>query len=270
MSSLDEKRVYDPDTDPETAIVASETGVASVSLAGGRVGSVSLRYRDPATDVATRGERVAVATGVGVFELAGENARDLGGPRPANAVAIDDQGRTLAGGEGALSRRVDGEWHRLGSVVEIRAIDGDLVASSEGVFRIVGDELRYSGLNDVFDVASAGIPHAASSTGLYALANGWIGVLEGSVSVVAADPETANPGSPGRAHAVGTDHAYEHTEDGWQRRAFPTEEAVVDVAYGETAYAVTENGTFLVDDGEDWRTHPLGLRGVRSLAIVSR
>ena len=270
MSSLDEKRVYASVTDPETAIVASETGVASVSIAGGHVGSVSLRYRDPAVDVATHEKRVVVATDACVCELADGDVRDLGGPQPTNVIAIDDQGRILAGSDGTLSRRSDGEWHRLGSADGIRAIDGDLVASSEGVFRIAGEELRYSGLDDVFDVASAGTPHAATAGGLYALANGWTQVVDDSVSVVAADSGAANPGSPGRAHALSATHAYEHTASGWQQCPLPTEERVVDVAYGEEIYAITENGTFLVDDGGHWRTHPLGLRGVRALAIASR
>ncbi|PSQ20662.1 hypothetical protein BRD01_13940 [Halobacteriales archaeon QS_8_65_32] len=99
MISLDEKRVHGPDTDPETAIVASETGVGIVSLAGGRVGSVSLRYREPAHDVATEDGRIVVGTDEGVLELVvpadgndpdGRAIRELGGPAPTTALAVDE------------------------------------------------------------------------------------------------------------------------------------------------------------------------------------
>lgn len=281
MSSIDEKRVYARNTDPETAIVASETGAANVSLAGGRVGRVSLRYRDAAADVAARDERALVATDAGVLDLAGEEPYTLGAsngdgndtPSPASAVAIDDSGRALAASGEVVFRYEDGDgegtWRRLGAAGEIRAIDGDLVASREGVFRIDEEGLRYSGLDDAFDVASAGTPHAATSEGLYALGNGWMAVLEGAFSTVTADPGTASTGTLGRAHAIGDIHVYEHVESDWQRRAIPIDERVVDVAYGEGTYAVTDDGTLLVDDGEDWRTHPLGLRGVRAFAVVS-
>jgi hypothetical protein len=304
MISLDEKRVHGPDTDPETAIVASETGVGIVSLAGGRVGSVSLRYREPAHDVATEDGRIVVGTDEGVLELVvpadgndpdGRAIRELGGPAPTTALAVDEQGTVLAGGDGGLARRNGNrEWHSLGSVEprepmgETRAIDGDFLASSEGVFRVAGDELRYSGLDDAADVSSVGIPHTATAEGLYALGNGWLAILEGGFSVVAADPETAGPGALGRAHAVSSEdggadggsddngssddgsEVYEHVDGNWQRRALPTDDRVVDVAYGKRPYAVTEKGTFLVSDGDEWRTHPLGLRGVRALAIAFR
>lgn len=267
MSSIDEKRVYDPDTDAETAFVASDTGLAAISIAGGRVGNVSLRYREPAYDVVTTEDRVLVATDEGVLELATEGARELGGG-PVVTVALDDRGRVLAGGGETLSRLDDGRWRALGSVGEIRAIDGDLVASEEGIYRIVGDEPRYSGLGDVWDVTSAGRPHAATAEGLYALANGWTDVLMGAFSVVSADPRTATHGALGRAYAVGDDACFEHTAEGWERRS-PTKAEILDVVYGEGTCAVTAEDLLLAD-GEDWRTHPLGLEGVHALAIAPR
>ena len=273
MSTIDEKRVYDPDTDPETAYVASDSGVATVSLVGERVGGVSLARREPARDVATSGERVVVATDDDVVELTNGESRklDFG---PATAVAIDDRGAVLAAGERRLARyaageNAAGEWRSLGqlSAGEIRAIDGDLVASSEGAYRIAGGEVRYSGLGDVSDVTSAGTPHAATSDGLYALANGWQGVLEGAFAVVTGDPRTATPSALGRAHAISGDGGYEYGGERWQPRTLPTEQSVVDVAYGAGVYAVTGDGTLLTDVGRGWREHPVGVRGVRAIAV---
>jgi hypothetical protein len=284
MSSIDEKRVHDPDSEPERAVVASETGVAVLSIAAGRVGSASLAHRALATDVATSGDRIVVASEGDVLELgerdgeAVEKVEELG-YGPASAVSIDDRGRVLAAGDGELARREDDEWHSIefvesdGPAGEIRAIEGDLIASAAGIYRLADGRVRYSGLEGVRDVTSVGVPHAATEGGLYALGNGWREVLDGAFETVGADPETSRPGALGRAHAVSTEGSYAHTEDGWQRRALPTDEAVVDVAYGETVYAVTERGTLLIGDdetGETWRTHPLGLRDVKALAIAAR
>ncbi|PSP72226.1 hypothetical protein BRC86_12820 [Halobacteriales archaeon QS_3_64_16] len=279
MSSLDEKRVHDPNTEPERAVVASDTGTALCSIAGGRLGSASLVHRAVAADAATDGERIVLASEEAVLELDGGVIEELG-YGPASAVSIDDRGRVLAAGEGGLARLEDGEWHSIrpvgpnGPAGEIRAIEGDLLASTAGVYRITSGELRYSGLGAARDVTSVGTPRAATDTGLYALGNGWLEEHNGEFSMIGADPEPSSPGALGRAHAAGLGGLYEHVEAGWQRRAVPTEERVVDVAYGETTYAVTEDGTLLIaDDGkgnERWRTHPLGLQGVRALAITPR
>jgi hypothetical protein len=279
MSSLDEKRVHDPNFEPERAVVASETGVAFLSIAAGRVGSVSLAHREPAADVATNGDRIVVASEEAVLELDGEEVEELG-YGPASAVSIDDRDRVLAACEDGLARHEDGEWRSLGSVGpdgsvgEIRAIEGDLLASITGVYRITNGELRYSGLEGTRDVTSVGTPRAATDTGLYALGNGWLEELDSEFTTVSADPETSSPGALGRAHAAGPGGFYEHVEGGWQRRALPIEEPVADVGYGETAYAVADDGTLLIEDdgkeNERWRTHPLGLQGVRALAVASR
>jgi hypothetical protein len=277
MSSLDEKRIYDPDSEPERAVVASGTGVAFLSIASGRVGSVSLAHREPAADVATSNDRVVVASEREVLELDEGEAETLG-YGPASAVSIDDRGRVLAAGRRGLARWENGEWRSLevgsdGPAGESRAIEGDLIASAAGVYRIASGELRYSGLEAARDVTSVGTPRAATDAGLYALGNGWLKELDGEFATVSTDPGTSSPGALGRAHAASTEGLYAHAEGDWQRRALPTEEPVVDVAYGETVSAVTERGTLLIADDEAegvWRTHPLGLREVHALAITSR
>jgi hypothetical protein len=273
VSSIDEKRVHGPDSDPRTAYIASETGVATVALVGERVGGVSLVYREPARDVAACGDRVLVATAEDVVKVVGEEAEALGFG-PARAVGVDAYRTTLAGGEEGLAR-YDAEeggtetWRSLGSVGEVRAIDGDLVASSEGVYRVAGEGAQYSGLDDASDVTSAGMPHAATSSGLYALGNGWLEALTGAFTVVTSDPRTASPGVLGRAHAVSTNEFYEHTAEGWRVRALPGEGTVVDVAYGDGTYAVTDEGTLLTNVDENWREHPIGVRDVRAIDVVN-
>ena len=278
MSSLDEKRVHDPDSESERVVVASETGAALLLIAGGRVGSVSLTHREPAADIATDGERIVLASEGAVLELGEENVEELGYD-PASAVSIDDRGRVLAAGEDGLARQEDGEWRSLelvgsdGPAGEIQAIEDGLIASAAGVYRIADGGLRYSGLEAARDVTSVGTPRAATDGGLYALGNGWLEERNGEFAMVSADPEASSPGALGRAHAASTEGFYVHAEGDWQRRALPTEEQVVDVAYGETVYAVTDDGTLLIEDDRKtnaWRTHPLGLRGVHALAIASR
>lgn len=273
MSSIDEKRVYDHTTDPETAYVASDTGVASISIVGEQVGEISLGYRDPARDVVTIGERIVVATPENVVALVDGEVTELGFG-PATAVGVDPHGAILAGSEGTLARYEDGDaeaedgWRTIGSVGEIRAIDGDLVASSEGVYRLVSDELRYSGLDDVADVSSAGTLRAATPGGLYTLGNGWLKTVDGAFSVVTGASRPTSTGTGERAHAVGTAGLYEYAAEGWQRCVLPVEERVVDVAYGTGVYAVTDEGTLLTDAGEGWRGHPLGVRGVRAIDVA--
>jgi hypothetical protein len=60
---------------------------------------------------------------------------------------------------------------------------------------------------------------------------------------------------------------YERSENGWRRCDLPVAEPVADVAYGESAYAVTEDGTFLANAGDGWRHRSLGLPGVVGLAV---
>jgi len=84
-------------------------------------------------------------------------------------------------------------------------------------------------------------------------------------------------------HAADTDTLYELTDDDgaspdphWQPCELPVRERVVDVAYGADTYAITEDGTFLVDTADDatadgrggWRARSLGVPEVVGIAVA--
>lgn len=264
MSSIDEKRVYGPNTGATALFVASETGLARVTVVGERFGEIELVNRRAAHDLAVSDGRLAVATDEDV-RVTTAGTLDSTGFGPASAVGFVDETLLAAGPDGRVARRADGDWHTLGTVEGVRAIDGDLLATAEGVYRLSGEELRYAGLEDVNDVAVDGTPHAASATGLYQLGNGWMETIDGEFAVVSIDPE--DPGTVTRAHAATTDTLYEYADGEWVV-VEGVGRAVADVAYAEGVHAVCTDGTLYSNVGEGWRDHPLGLHGVRAVVAV--
>jgi len=84
-------------------------------------------------------------------------------------------------------------------------------------------------------------------------------------------------------HTADADGLYELTDrDGaspdphWQPCDLPVRERVVDVAYGADTYAITEDGTFLVDTADEstadgrggWRSRSLGVPEVVGVAVA--
>ncbi|UTF54441.1 HVO_0234 family beta-propeller protein [Natronosalvus rutilus] len=298
MVSIDEKRVYGAREGATAAYVAAEMGVVRVLISGDAVGEFSLLERCTAHDLAAGVGWLAVATDedVLVSDLSSESEEhafvrtDFGpavavGIRDGTLLAADAAGR--AGTLGLETLAAD-DWHDLAfpdakapEQPTVRAADGDLLATDAGVYRRSGTRLVHAGLSAVRDVSAAGVPLAATADGLYRLGNGWMRDLEGPFDRVAADP-LSDPGSLGRAHALG-DAVYEHgtggadpetaSENGWRRlEALDTD--LVDVAYGDGIYAVTEDGTVLVADpgrgpGTEsrWRPHPIGVRGVAAMVV---
>lgn len=266
MSSIDEKRVFEPDTDPLTAYVASELGVAAVALVGDRVGTVDLQHRAAAADVAAADGRVAIATDEDVRRLRAGRFEPLGFG-PATAIGFAER-LVAAAPDGRIARYDGDEWTTVGTIDDgVRAIDGDLAASESGVYRLADDGPRHVGLAAVRDVAAAGTPHAATAEGLYALGNGWMDVLRGEFRTVSIDDRTAKPGRLGRAHAATSETLYEHGEGEWRPCDLPVDDAVVGVDHGSATYAVTLGGVFLADAGDGWRDHPTGLRAVTGIAV---
>ncbi|MFB6183888.1 MAG: hypothetical protein ABEI96_04980 [Haloarculaceae archaeon] len=274
--ALDEKRLFGTRREVSVAYVAGGLGVATVAVSGDQIGRFRLEHRCRATDAAGADGRLAVATDDDVLVATEEGfvGTDFGA---ATAVGLDD-GVVAAAPDGEVARLVDDDWRPLGTMPDVRAIDGDVLAAADGVYRASADGLAGVGLNDVRDVASGGdLPLAATGDGLYYLGNGWMTALDGSFDVVATDGD--------RAHAVAADGTcYERVGDShatfeggqeWVERPRPVDERVVDVAYGESPYAVTADGTFLVDadpettpDGAGgWRTRSLGLSDVVALAV---
>jgi hypothetical protein len=193
---------------------------------------------------------------------------------PAVAVAVRDGDVLAAAEDGTVARlsrggpdgrdggEETGEWRALGNAGDVRALDGSLVAAGDGVYRTTGDALAHAGLDDARDVADAGVPLAATTSGLYSLGNGWLADLPGEFRVVDGDGE--------RAHAASVDGVYARAGADWTPADLPTDEATVEFGYaGSTTVAVTEGGTFLAAAGDGWRTRALGLREVGGLAVRS-
>ncbi|MFC6837199.1 HVO_0234 family beta-propeller protein [Halomarina ordinaria] len=254
---IDEKRVYAAKGDRTVVFVATDAGLARVSVSGDLVGEFGLDHRGDVADVATRDGALAVA---GEEDVLVGDAFAPTGFGPADAVGFDRNGHLVAAGEGRVARLASDGWTTLAAVEDVRAVDGDLLAARDGVFRLDG---AHVGLADVRDVAAAGVPLAATDEGLYRLGNGWMDVLDGAFRVVAC--EGAAPDA--RAHAAG-EALYERREDAWKAVSLPTDDPVAAVGYGESTYLVTASGTFLVRGEEGWRSRSLGVPGVRALAVL--
>ncbi|SIS10158.1 HVO_0234 family beta-propeller protein [Natronorubrum thiooxidans] len=285
MHSIEEKRVYGDREGAIEAYVSSSIGVVRVRVADDTVGEFGLCDRCTARDIAAADGVVAIATDEDVRLLSLPDERDESsgetvvetGFGPAVAVGADDTGLLAASPDGEVARLEggvpsdNGDWVPLESdgVATVRAIDGDLVGTDSGVYRVHEDGLDHAGLTDVRDVSAAGVPLAATADGLYKLGNGWMKVLEGDFETVAADPQT-EPGRLARAHAVSGATVYAYSEDGWQEYD-RSSASIVGIGYGQTCYAVTERGTFLSatpdDDNGQWRSRTIGVGDVTGLAI---
>ncbi|CAI50671.1 uncharacterized protein NP_5160A [Natronomonas pharaonis DSM 2160] len=252
--SIHEKRVYADKSATTTALVASSVGVTEVKISDDIVGEFSLAHRCQARDVATGNGRAAVATEADVLVGVDGEFVDTGFG-PASAVGYGD-GLVAAGG-GRIARYDGDDWEQLSTVENVRAIDGDFAAAAGGVYRLDGTHV---GLDDAYDVVGGAEPLAATGSGLYYLANGWMEAADGSFHAVAGGSSTA-------AHAVGDGTLFEQNEE-WTAVELPTEESVVDVAHGDGAYAVTETGTVLATVGDGWRHRALGLPDVSGLAVL--
>jgi len=284
MLSIEEKRVYDDQGGVTEAYVASGVGLVRVKIANDIVGEFALVRRCTARDVAAGGRRVAVATDEDVLVSARKDDEETVEPTdfgPAVAVGYADGDLLAASPGGRVARRRDGTWDDLEAPpLEVRAIDGDLLATDEGVFRVLGDGLTHAGLGDARDVSTAGVPLAATADGLFKLGNGWMREFEGTVDVVAAAPRN-DPGSLEVAHASAGADVYGYDDGEWLELP-PATGSVAAIGHGETVYAVTDDGTFLVAGetgelsdvnrsptaaGQWWRSRTLGVADVRGLAI---
>lgn len=262
--------MYVEQSDTVEAYVAADLGVVVARVSGDKVGEFSLVERCGARDVATTAVGVAAATDEDVL-LGDADGLDGTGFGAAVAVASYDGGVLAAGEDGRVAHYDGGDWTAVGAVDgDVRALDVDLVAASDGVHRVTDDGIATSGLDDVRDVAAAGVPLAATPAGLFSLGNGWLDAADGDFRVVASDPVSANPGELGRAHAATPDALYEHAAGDWATRELPVAESVADVAYATDAPVVlTDAGTLAVDAGDGFRHRSLGLRGASALAVVA-
>jgi hypothetical protein len=287
--SINEKRVFSSRSGKTEVFVAAAVGVVVVDVSDDRVGGFHVDHRCTARDVAGRDGRIVVATDEDVLLAPGYEATGFG---PATAVgladdrvvAVGDDGRvgtlafeTVLATGGDADAETDGDtdadagadadadpWRTVGHVDDARGVDGLLVATADGVRRIVADDLHPAGLSDVRDVAAAG-PFAATGEGLFYLGNGWMEIEAGEWAVVDATPDRE------RAHAAGMPGVRRRqARDGGEWRAvdLPLDGPPVGFAYGDGfVCTVTGDGTFLVDAGDGPRTQALGLRGVGGIAV---
>ena len=283
MQTLTEKRVFGAKTGVTDVFVATDAGVAAVTVSADQIGTFGLASREPATAVAATADRLVVGTDEGLLgadiDAAGRSA-DVPDPTFAaidgdtidavSAVDLTPEGLLVADGDGVIYR---GEhagavteppaWKRLGATDEVRAIDAGLLAAADGVYRVDDDGLTNTGLTDVRAVTGVGQPLAATADGLFRLGNGWQSVAEGAFRAVAADGH-------GHAHAVGEAGLLVRSADdgAWTTTTPPVEAPIVDLAADRgIVAAVTDDGTLGVTAGDGWRHQRLGLPGARGVAI---
>ncbi len=268
MVSIDEKRVYGDKTGQTTAYVAAGQGVASVSVSADRVGQYGIDHECTALDVAATDGQLAVATPGDVL-VKDEESYDPVGFGPAVAVGFDGDALVAVAPDWSVARATEtDEWTTVGTVGSpVRAVDGDLIAAEDGVYRLADAQLAHSGLDDARDVSAAGTPLAGTGEGLFELGAGWMKQIRGECALVGAARDTP-PGELDRAHAATAETGYAHHDGEWTPISVPADGAVADVGYGDEAvYFVTGDGTFLADAGDGWRSQPLGLTEVGGVAV---
>ena len=292
--SIEEKRVFAGTAGRTDAYVATGSGVVRVALSADKVGAFDMVARESARDVAVLPRDnvpdlvgIATADGLRVASVGDDPEFDSVTADPAVAVGVHDGAFLVAREEGGIDRvEVDGSVSDpvvtpIGTVSRPRAIDGPLVAAGDGVHRVTGGDgadasraLTAVGLDDARDVAGAGMPLAATGSGLYWLGNGWMTALEGAAEAVAADGDghaMAVVNGELRVHAgedgeSGTD-AWE--EETWRIADLPVDEAAVALGYGPgLSVVVTTAGTLCVDAGDGWRHQVVGVRDVKGVALA--
>ena len=263
MDDIREKRIFGGKEGRIRLFVGTELGVVVASLSGPRVGEFGLEYRTPVRDIAGAPGRIVVATNEDVT-LLGEEPVDLG-VGPASAVGFDGED-VIAGDDGGRVVRVDAEGvDEIGTTEgAVTAIDGALVGTEGGVYRVIDNELVAAGLDRVRDIDARGTPLAATETGLYRLGNGWMTLHEGDAAAVTSD-------GGGRRHAVIDNTLYTASPDGdrWAPVRLPVDETPLDIAYGDRTSIVTAEGTVLVEADDGWRHQRLGVGGVVGCAVAT-
>jgi len=294
MQTLTEKRVFGAKSGTTNVYVASEMGLVVVTVSADQIGEFSLAHRGAVNAVAAGDGQLVIGTDDGVFvgshtddpartvetdsltfeSIAGESVGRIvaAGRGPGGALVGDAEGGVYRIAPDASPVHIGdiGETGDVGKTDPISAIDGGLVAASDGVYRVTETGLSHVGLADVQDVSGHGIPLAATATGLFWLGNGWMTVETGSFETVGSDGH-------GHALAVGPDGLIRHVADNdagsvadgvWEADDLGVDSPAVDVAYGGgIVAAITDDGTLCIDAGDGWRHQLLGIRGVRSLAV---
>ena len=264
--SLDEKRVYGDKRDQTSVFVASDMGVTRVEVAGDQIGRFSLEHGGTATSIAGADGQLVVGTESDVLVGTGEGFAETNFGEAA-VVGLDDGTPLAVAPDGTVARLEGDDWVTVGSVTGPRRMDGNLLATKDGVVRVAAGLYDMDAGPAVRDVAAAG-PYAATADGLLSYADDeWERVAGGDCTLVASDGE--------RAHAVSEDGLLVRRDDGWEVHDLPAETALADLAYGESLSAVSADGTVFVyadpelsPDGQGgWGSRALGVRNVVGLAV---
>jgi len=286
MQTLTEKRVFGNKFGTTQLFVATDAGLVGVTVSADQIGEFGLANRGTVNGVTVDDRGVLIGTNSDVLYSAPPDSESpqRAQSRTFEPVTTDSFGRAVAVGfgpagpvaadESGVVAGVDEwpggtDWITVGDTAGVRAVDGELLAAADGVYRLTEAGLTQSGLDDVRDVAAHGTPLASTAEGLFALGNGWLSVREGAFRRVASDGH-------GHAHAVGPDGlvrcetGHSVIDGDWVDAALPVDSPVVDIAYGGgIVAAITDNGTLCVDAGDGWRHQLLGVRGVNELAVGS-
>lgn len=289
-----DRRLFGDRRDTFEAIIACELGVGRASLAADRVGEVSIERRCQATCVTASENRIVAGTKTGVIIDDGDGFEQLG--RSFEAAAV---GSLESGARELLAATADGqvciwsgsgEWDDIGTVDSPRRFCGSFLAAGDGVYH-VNEAFEHVGLASAHDVAMAREhdgPNQASDQsgrtiftatddGLFRYSGDssdgtWEREHDRASRVVVAAGE--------RVHAVDDEGILKRGDGHWCRIATPAKP--VDLDYTDRLVGITEDGTLLLDAGDteqtadrtepadgqsQWRTHPLGLRGVAELAV---
>lgn len=332
MPTIDEKRVYTDTVGTETVYLGSELGVLGVTVSDAVVGEFGLGYRGSVRDITTAGPYVAAATDDGVLladhrrtpEAVGDGANmdelqfyNIGdGIDSVSAVGFETTTQNkvaLIAGEtsGDIYRLTTSPddvfdsqpetlstWNLIDTCSTVYAIDMPLIATAEGVFQVTSDApsgtvISYAGLDTAHDIDAE--PVAATTDGLYVLANGWIKIPSieqaESVDVMRSSDRLV------RAHAVCGGSLYVCNVSNtaglvpemgahWKSVNLPVTEPIVAITHSHTTtYAVTTDGTLAacadittetVETTKkkpahrreaEWQHRSLGVTGVSAIAV---
>lgn len=287
-TALAEKRVYDATAGTTDLYLAASAGIVRVTVSGDTIGEFSLVSREPSRDVTAveKGKdrhdqvrRIGVAAESDVSVAETEDAFEpvSTGFGPAQEIGSHRGDLIAVGDDGTVARLPEAKpkatWDHLGELSEVRAVEGSLLATPDGVYRIADGGLHSVGLSDVNDIDAIGVPLAATQTGVYQLGNGWMKLLEGRFDLVASDggehvclSGQTDDGDPRTIIHSGSDWV-----SGWDNRPLPVENPAAVIGYGRgLVAAATADGVVCVDTGEGWRQRSIGVRGVTGLAVVTR
>ena len=272
----EQRQLFGEQRETRIGFVACELGVARLVLAADRIGHVGVVERCSATSVAADETHLLVGTIRGVLRESADGFERLGDPFELSAVGVGESLVAASADNRVLRWNERRGWEPLGEVAGAKRFDGTVLAAESGVFR-VNEGLEPLGLHAVSDVAvGAGsivdtgeqeALFAATQEGLYRYVESgeWVREYDKATATVVTNGETA--------HAVDARGVLVRVDGDWEHLDAP--KIPVDLAYGESLYGITGDGTVLIsrdspgatDEKAGWRTHSLGLRGVVECAI---